>query len=245
MADESPGPKKRDAWDRLEIIAKIVGGVSIPVVGLLLTYALHVQTESSQRAQLYASITTGREKADSDVRSQMFSRLLDRYLVGPGDSKGGLEEFRDRVMFLDLLRANFEEYFNARPLFTRLYEQIRARETSAPGAEKPVWSALKADLVEIAKDTTSRQVARLIRAGHLTEDIVVPVASAASSQPPVSLRIALYPTRGLRGLRTSSSRATRTGPSRRTSRRTGPRAASRNATPSRSASRSCWRAPRR
>jgi hypothetical protein len=200
MADESPGPKKRDAWDRLEIIAKIVGGVSIPVVGLLLTYALHVQTESSQRAQLYASITTGREKADSDVRSQMFSRLLDRYLVGPGDSKGGLEEFHERVMFLDLLRANFEEYFNARPLFTRLYEQIRARESSARGAEKPAWSALKGDLVEIAKDTTSRQVARLIRAGHLTEDIVVPVASAASSQPPVSLRIALYPTRGLHGL---------------------------------------------
>ena len=124
MADEKP-TKPRDWWDRLETISKILGGVSIPIVGLLLTYVLHLQTESSQKAQLYASITTGREKADSDVRSQMFSRLLDRYLVSPGGGKGTLEEFHDRVMFLDLLRANFEEYFNARPLFTRLYEQVQ------------------------------------------------------------------------------------------------------------------------
>src|SRR6266849_10327611 len=115
MADEKTAAPSRDFWDRIELISKVVGGVSIPIVGLLLTYVLHLQTESSQKAQLYASITTGREKADSDVRSQMFSRLLDRYLVSPG-GKGTLEEFRDRVMFLDLLRANFEEYFNARPL---------------------------------------------------------------------------------------------------------------------------------
>jgi hypothetical protein len=200
MADEKPTAGSRDFWDRLEIISKIVGGVSIPIVGLLLTYVVHLQTESSQKAQLYASITTGREKADSDVRSQMFSRLLDRYLITPEHGKGTPEEFRDRVMFLDLLRANFEEYFNARPLFTRLYEQIRDRGAKAPGADKRAWSALTQQLVEIAKDTTSRQVARLVRAGHLTEDIVVPMGSATSSEPPVSLRIALYPMRGLRGL---------------------------------------------
>jgi hypothetical protein len=128
----------------------------------------------------------------------MFSRLLDRYLVTPG-GQGTLEEYRERVMFLDLLRANFEEYFNARPLFSRLYEQLRDKEAAAP-ADRGSWSALKQQLVEIAKDTTSRQVARLVRSGHLTEDIVVPVGGAGTQEPPVSRRIALYPTRGLSGL---------------------------------------------
>jgi hypothetical protein len=210
---EKPPSKLKQVLEYLETLSKIVGGVSIPVLGLAVTYVLHQQAETNQKAQLYANIMTGREKADSDVRAQMFSRLLDRYLVarGTGDipSKGAdapskdgatLEEFRDRVMFLDLLRSNFEEYFNARALFSRLYEQIRDQEMRVSGAEREGWTALKQQLFEIAKDTTSRQVALLVRAGHLTEDIVVPAAVAKDSQPPVSRRIALYPTRGLRGL---------------------------------------------
>jgi len=176
MADETPR-KSRDWWERLELASKIIGGVSVPIVGLALTYALQQQTQSSQQAQLYANITTGREKADSDVRSQMFSKLLERYLV-TGAEKETVEDFRDRVMFLDLLRSNFEEYFNARP----------------------AWAQLKQQLIEVAKDTTSRQIARLVRSGHLTEDIVVPVRVSLDSGDPVSQRIALYSVRGLRGL---------------------------------------------
>jgi hypothetical protein len=212
---ERPTRKVKQVLEYLETLSKIVGGISIPILGLAVTYVLHQQAETNQKAQLYANIMTGREKADSDVRAQMFSRLLDRYLV-PRDGadpprKGGatlepgkagvtLEEFRDRVMFLDLLRSNFEEYFNARALFARLYEQIREQEVRASGVDREGWTAIKQQLFEIAKDTTSRQVALLVRAGHLTEDIVVPAAVAKDSQPPVSRRIALYPTRGLRGL---------------------------------------------
>lgn len=199
MADKDKAAASRDLWDRLELLSKIVGGVSIPIFGLVLSYMLHAQTESSQKAQLYASITTSREKADSDVRSQTFSRLLDRYLGTSGSSQGTLAEARDRVMFLDLLRANFEEYFNARPLFSRQYEQIRDKEAQVSPEERVAWAALRQQLVEIAKDTTSRQVARLVRSGHLTEDIVVPVGGGSSEQP-VSRRIALYATRGLSGL---------------------------------------------
>ena len=199
MAENRAG-KSRDWWERLEFISKIVGGVSVPIVGLALTYALQQQTQSSQQAQLYANITTGREKADSDVRSQMFSRLLDRYLLTRADRPETIEDYRDRVMFLDLLRSNFEEYFNARPLFGRLHDQIRERETRAAGGERPAWAALKHQLVEVARDTTSRQIARLVRSGHLTEDIVVPVRVSLDSEEPVSPRIALYPVRGLRGL---------------------------------------------
>src|SRR5882672_3317719 len=201
MADEQPAGRFKRFLDYLEPISKIVGGVSIPIAGLFVTLALHQQTESNQRAQLYANIMTGREKADSDVRAQMFSRLLDRYLVTSGGVT--LDGFRDRVMFLDLVQANFEEYFNARPLFTRLYEQVRDQERRTPGPERPAWTQLKQQLFEIAKDTTSRQVALLVRSGHLTEDIVVPMAPAdntTASQPSVSQRIALYPTRGLTGL---------------------------------------------
>lgn len=200
MPDGPPAGKIKRALEYLETVSKILGAVSIPIAGLFVTLALHQQTESNQRAQLYANIMTGREKADSDVRAQMFSRLLDRYLVSPGAT---LDGFRDRVMFLDLVQANFEEYFNSRPLFTRLYEQIRDHERRALGGDREAWAALKHNLFAIAKETTSRQVALLVRAGHLTEDIVVPMAVAngpESSQPPASRRVALYSTRGLTGL---------------------------------------------
>ncbi len=201
MADEPPTGKLKRFFDYLETASKILGGVSIPIAGLFVTLALHQQTESNQRAQLYANIMTGREKADSEVRAQMFSRLLDRYLVSQGGQT--LEGFRDRVMFLDLVQANFEEYFNSRPLFIRLYKQILDQEAKARGDKKDEWSALKKQLFDIAQDTTSRQLVLLVRAGHLTENIVVPATVAngsEASEPPASRRIALYPTRGLSGL---------------------------------------------
>src|SRR5439155_25696036 len=71
------------------------------------------------------------------------------------------------------------------------------------GVDGQAWAGLKQQLCEIAKATTSRQVALLVRSGHLTEDIVVPVTKAGgaeASQPAVSQRIALYSTRGLTGL---------------------------------------------
>ena len=80
MADETPR-KPRDWRPALELASKVIGGFGVPIVGLALTYALHQQTQSSQQAQVCANITSGREKADSDVRSQMFSKLLERYLV--------------------------------------------------------------------------------------------------------------------------------------------------------------------
>ena len=201
MADEPPTSKLKRFLDYVETVSKILGGLSIPLAGLFVTLALHQQTESNQRAQLYANIMTGREKADSDVRAQMFSHLLDRYLVSPGGAT--LEGFRDRVMFLDLVQANFEEYFNSRPLFIRLYQQIRDQEGRARGGDREGWSALKQQLFDIGQDTTSRQLVLLVRAGHLTENIVVPTTVANGpepSQPPVSRRIALYPTGGLGGL---------------------------------------------
>jgi hypothetical protein len=97
-------------------------------------------------------------------------------------------------------RIQVEEYFNARPLVARLYDDIRAQQAQAQDKDKDAWIALKQKLVGIAKDTTSRQVMRLVRAGHLTTDIVVPMAVANATQPPVSKRIALYQTHGLRGL---------------------------------------------
>jgi len=201
MADERPAGKLKRCLDYLETVSKILGGVSIPIAGLFVTLALHQQTESNQRAQLYANIMTGREKADSEVRATMFSKLLDRYLVSQGGET--LEGFRDRVMLLDLVQANFEEYFNSRPLFIRLYKQILVQEARARGDKKDEWSALKRQLFEIAQDTTSRQLVLLVRAGHLTENIVVATTAANgsdASEPPVSRRIALYPTRGLSGL---------------------------------------------
>src|SRR2546425_12485057 len=106
----------------------------------------------------------------------MFSRLLDRYLVTSGGAT--LDGFRDRVMFLDLVQANFEEYFNARPLFTRLYEQLRDQEARSNTTDRRAWAGLKDQLFEYAKDTTSRQVALPGRSGPLTQGIVGPRTAA-------------------------------------------------------------------
>lgn len=213
MAEEA---KSKDKWDKWETVSKIVGGVSIPVIGLILTFALHQQATNAQKGQLYASILTGREKADSDVRAQMFSHLLARFLKPPETQTDALKDLQDRIMFLDLLRENFQEYFNAKPLFTRLYEEISEKERQATSrSAKAQWAGLKQQLIDIAQDMTSAQVASLARIGNLVEDIFVPLTGDIDVQPEKAprpqeqggpldqtggVRIALYPTQGLNGL---------------------------------------------
>jgi hypothetical protein len=188
--------RPRDGWERLEVISKIVGGISIPVLGLLVTGTLQHQSENNRRAQLQANIIAEREKADSDVRAHMLDALLSRYLGGAKQPTDNIEDFRDRIMFLDLVMQNFQEYFNSKPLFKRLFEQVKRKQQEA--TEKSVdpkpWHDLAKELIDVARDATARQVASL---EQLEASVAGDVAVPFSTGPQKLKRTPLYSTGGL------------------------------------------------
>lgn len=140
--------KERDFWGKLEAWAKFLGGLGAVVGAVLIPWILHLQSERNQKVQVYAEIMSQREAKDTEIRAKMFDSLLAKYLdvssstrqvsksegrvstpdapwgKGPQNPEDKIKVFNDKIVFLSILMENFQEYFNARPLFEDLYEQI-------------------------------------------------------------------------------------------------------------------------
>jgi hypothetical protein len=196
MAGES---KQKDIWDKLDVIGKLIAGIAVAGIGLWINNTIQTQAENNRKAQLYTTIISEREKADGEIRAEMFKSLLDLY------AKGGAKEemekgegFQDRIMLLNLLIKNFDEYFNARPLFERLYHQLKDSEANAhnngiPDSDQTNWIVLKDTLQKIVQEVSYKQALLLARVGILQEEISVPVGGQTRFIP-------LYDIEGLEGL---------------------------------------------
>jgi len=210
----------KDRWDKLESLGKLIGGVSIPIIGFFVTIALHTQADSANRAELYANIMTEREKADSDIRAKMFDSLIGRYFALPARAQSGdFSLSDDEVTTLDLLLGNFQDYFDAEPLFYRLHDQFLANASGTTGDARLRWKALDGRLVDLARRTSAYQAMLLAQIGLTVDQIYVPLSRTARFLPPgtsgggtqvleqgasselnvhqLSVRVALYPLRGL------------------------------------------------
>src|SRR5215475_5447879 len=105
--------KPRDVWERLELAAKLITGISIPLFGIVVTLLLGRESEANRQAQFQASILAEREKADSEIRAKMFEFLLTRYFGSAQGAAQSVENFENRIIFLDLLLEHFQEHFSS------------------------------------------------------------------------------------------------------------------------------------
>src|SRR5262245_59378882 len=111
--------KKKDWWAKAESFAKILAAFCAAASAVLIPVLLSSYTEQSRRAEMFVQTMTEREKSDSDIRQAMFQTLLNGYLGAVKEDfvKADEDSFRRRIMFLELLTINFQEYFNTKPLF--------------------------------------------------------------------------------------------------------------------------------
>jgi hypothetical protein len=164
--EEREKSAKRDLWGKAESLAKILAGVGVAIGSIAIPVIIGKTSDQSHRAQVYMQVMSEREKADTAIRQEMFKTLLTNYL-GRFDADKNVpetaESFRRRIMFLDLLSLNFQEYLNARPLFedvrSRL-ERAKARERK-DSREHDTMGKLQEDLFRVARNVASRQSSAL------------------------------------------------------------------------------------
>jgi hypothetical protein len=162
--------RKRDLWGKVESFAKIVAAVGVSIGSVAIPYIIGKTSEQSRRAQVYMQVMSEREKADTAIRQEMFKTLLADYLGRFEDKNPAIENeesFRKRIMFLDLLTLNFQEYLNARPLFEDVYFRLEKAKTKEKkgGKEYETWGKLQQDLFRVAKNVASSQSAMLTQSG--------------------------------------------------------------------------------
>ena len=149
-----------DRWGKLESIAKVLAGFSAVVSAVLLPIFLNSYTEKNRQAEMFVRTMSEREKSDTDIRQSMFQSLLTGYLGSVKEDfvKADEDSFRRRIVFLELLTINFQEFFNAKPLFEDVYAGLeRKRDMTQSDAEKKKWDDLENQIVRVSRNIVSRQ----------------------------------------------------------------------------------------
>lgn len=154
----------KDWWDKWESFAKTLAGVCAAAGALAIPWFIHQYTEENRKSQVYVQMMTEREKSDTSIRENMFKVLLDGYLqtLKEDVKKEDLESFRKRIVFLELLAVNFQEFFNAKPLFEEVYENlVKHRGAMKDEQTRNAWMELEKKITGVAKETASRQATTL------------------------------------------------------------------------------------
>ncbi|MDH4097207.1 MAG: hypothetical protein OEW25_04195 [Nitrospira sp.] len=162
MSAEAPSTK--DWWDKWESVAKILAGVCAAVGAIAIPWFINQYTEANRKSQVYVQMMTEREKSDTSIRENMFKALLDGYLqtLKEDVKREDLESFRKRIVFLELLAVNFQEFFNAKPLFEEVYEKlVKHRDAAKDEPSRSAWMALEKKITGVSKETASRQATTL------------------------------------------------------------------------------------
>lgn len=160
--------KRTDAWAKVESLAKILAGFSAAVSAILIPVLINSYTEENRRAEMFVRTMTEREKADTDIRQSMFKTLMDGYLGSLKEDfvKADEDAFRRRIMFLELLTINFQEFFNAKPLFEEVYTGLARKRTAAQTeAERKKWDELERQIIRVSMNIVSRQAKMLNNIG--------------------------------------------------------------------------------
>ena len=119
-------------WDTVKWL---VATLAIPLALSWLGYTYQRTTLQQQsveaRLRLYTELLSKREQADTDLRKDMFAKVLDKFLV---QDPGNPANLRNRMVALELLALNFHDSLNLSPLFHQLDREI----ASMPTAEQEI-----------------------------------------------------------------------------------------------------------
>jgi len=149
------GPvKKRDAWDKIDILLRPVGGLltaaAIGLLGFITSSALNKRQAIDTNTRLYTELMSRREESESALRKDMCVSIINSF-VNPNET--GLSA---SVLNLEMLAYNFHESLNLKPLF----EEMRRRVVEAQGeAQTPEARAENAAYV-YRLETMAREIVR-------------------------------------------------------------------------------------
>ena len=152
--------KQRDGWDKAAIILQSLGGfvtaAVVAMLGIVGSGYLNEKQKIDTNVRLYTELMSKREEAESALRKDMFTSIIDTFL------KPQVPSLDVRVLNLELLAYNFHESLNLKPLFVNIDQQIRQ---SIDSRKKEFRERLN----RVAREITRKQMVVLEGAGSKFE----------------------------------------------------------------------------
>lgn len=148
--------KQRDGWDKAAIILQSLGGfvtaAVVAMLGIVGSSYLNEKQKIDTNVRLYTELMSKREDAESALRKDMFTSIIDTFLKPQAPS------LDVRVLNLELLAYNFHESLNLKPLFANIDQQI----TQSTDARRQEY---RERLNRVAREITRKQMVILEGAG--------------------------------------------------------------------------------
>jgi len=149
--------KKRDAWDKIDILMHPVGGLltalAITVLGFITSSALSQRQAIDTNTRLYTELMSRREDSESALRKDMCVSIITSF-VNPHDT--GLSA---SVLNLEMLAYNFHESVNLKPLFAEMRRRVvRAQGEAQTPAARAENDAYLERLESMAREIVRRQM---------------------------------------------------------------------------------------
>jgi hypothetical protein len=152
--------KQRDGWDKAAIILQSLGGfvtaAVVAMLGIVGSGYLNEKQKIDTNVRLYTELMSKREEAESALRKDMFTSIIDTFL------KPQVPSLDVRVLNLELLAYNFHESLNLKPLFVNIDQQIRQSIDSRK-------REFRERLNRVAREITRKQMVVLEGAGSKFE----------------------------------------------------------------------------
>ncbi len=156
--------KGKDAWEKWDIILKPLGGLltalAVASVGFFGSQYLDRRQTTETNIRLYAELMSNREKADSDLRKEMFNSIITAFLE---PKSRNLDE---EILALELLAYNFHDVIDLGPLFKHV-------DASISVAPEDGREDFKNRLEKVAQEVIDKQLAALEEVGFVEDEDVI------------------------------------------------------------------------
>lgn len=155
MSDEND--KKRDRWDKIDILMRPVGGLltalAIALLGFITSGALNRRQAIETNTRLYSELMSRREESESALRKDMCVSIIASF-VNPRDDALDAD-----VLNLEMLAYNFHESLNLKPLFLEIRRRIVRESAKAQTEEARAQNADYLNRIErVGREIVRRQM---------------------------------------------------------------------------------------
>jgi hypothetical protein len=149
--------KKRDKWDKIDILMHPMGGLltaaAIALLGFITSSALSQRQALDTNTRLYTELMSRREESESALRKDMCVSIINSF-VSPRDT--GLSA---SVLNLEMLAYNFHESLNLKPLFEEMRRRVMRAQQEAKTPAALAENAAYLDRLEaMAREIVRRQM---------------------------------------------------------------------------------------
>lgn len=106
------------------ILRAVVPGLPLAIAGFVGEWMITSSSSKSENARLVNNLQIQRERAESDLRKDIFSKSLEA-LIGDGTRLSRIEDYSKRLLKLELLALNFGDSIFLSPLFSEFEKDLR------------------------------------------------------------------------------------------------------------------------